>query len=39
MGSKREALRGVKEAVELYNWRRPHQALGYAIPMEVHQAA
>ena len=39
LGSKREALRGVKEAVELYNWRRPHQALGYAIPMEVHQAA
>ena len=39
LGSKREALRAVREAVALYNWRRPHQALGYAIPMEVHQAA
>jgi transposase InsO family protein len=38
-GRKGEAMRGVSEAVYLYNWRRPHQSLGYAIPMEVHQAA
>jgi putative transposase len=29
----------LREAVELYNWRRPHQSLGYRVPMEVHQAA
>jgi len=39
LGSKREALRAVGEAVSLYNWRRPHQSLGYAVPMQVHQAA
>ena len=38
-GSKREALVAVREAVELYNWRRPHQSLGYAVPMAVHEAA
>jgi len=38
-GRKGEAMRAVSEAVHLYNWRRPHQSLGYAIPMEVHQAA
>jgi len=27
------------EAVMLYNWRRPHQALRYAFPMSVHTAA
>ena len=39
LGSKREAWRAVSEAVELYNWRRPHQSLGYAVPMAVHEAA
>jgi transposase InsO family protein len=37
--TKAEAYRAVREAVALYNWRRPHQSLGYAIPMEVHRAA
>jgi putative transposase len=36
---KSEAIRAVAEAVGLYNFRRPHQSLGYAVPMEVHQAA
>ena len=39
LGSKREALRAVAEAVKLYNCRRPHQALCYATPMSVHVAA
>jgi putative transposase len=39
LGSKRDALRLVGEAVELYNWRRPHQRLGYASPMQVHKVA
>lgn len=38
-GSKAEGLAAVSEAVELYNHRRPHEALGYATPMSVHQAA
>ena len=38
-GSKEEALRALKEAVGLCNWRRPHQSLGYEVPMAVHQAA
>jgi transposase InsO family protein len=38
-GRKSEARRAVAEAVHLYNWRRPHQSLGYAVPMHVHQAA
>jgi transposase InsO family protein len=29
----------LREAVELYNWRRPHQSLGYRVPMAVHAAA
>jgi transposase InsO family protein len=37
--TKRDALRAVREAVSLYNWRRPHQSLGYRCPMEVHLAA
>ncbi len=37
--SKSDALRAVREAVELYNYRRSHQALGYRCPMEVHFAA
>jgi len=36
---KAHAYRAVCEAVELYNTRRPHQALGYQIPARVHQAA
>jgi putative transposase len=36
---KSDALRAVREALSLYNWRRPHQALGYRCPMEVHSAA
>lgn len=37
--SKSDVLRAVREAVELYNYRRPHQALGYRCPMEVHLVA
>lgn len=37
--NKRDALAAVREAVYLYNHRRPHQALAYAFPMQVHQAA
>lgn len=37
--SKTDARRAVKEAVKLYNFRRPHQKLGYRYPMEVHMAA
>lgn len=37
--SKSDARRAVREAVMLYNYRRPHQALGYRCPMEVHLAA
>jgi transposase InsO family protein len=36
---KSEARQAVAEAVGLYNHRRPHGALGYAVPMEVHRAA
>jgi putative transposase len=38
-GCKADARRAVAEAVSLYNSRRPHEALGYATPMEVHCAA
>lgn len=38
-GLKSQARRAVAEAVALYNHRRPHEALGYAVPMEVHQVA
>ena len=37
--SKSDALIAVNEAVNLYNYRRPHQELGYRCPMEVHLAA
>lgn len=37
--NKSEVRRAVREAVKLYNCRRPHQSLGYQCPMEVHQAA
>lgn len=33
--SKSDARRAVREAVMLYNYRRPHQELGYRYPMEV----
>jgi putative transposase len=36
---KSEVAGSLREAVELYNWRRPHQSLGYRVPMEVHSAA
>jgi putative transposase len=38
-GCKSEAKHAAAEAIELYNWRRPHQSLGYAVPMRVHTAA
>ena len=37
--SKSDARRAVHEAVKLYNYRRPHQELGYKYPMEVHLVA
>ena len=37
--SKCDVGRAVREAVTLYNYRRPHQSLGYRCPMEVHLAA
>lgn len=37
--SKSDAYSSVRQAVELYNYLRPHQALGYRCPMEVHEAA
>lgn len=37
--NKSDAYRAVEEAISLYNYRRPHQSLGYRCPMEVHLAA
>lgn len=37
--SKGDVKRAVIEAIELYNFRRPHQALGYQVPMAVYRAA
>jgi transposase InsO family protein len=37
--SKKDAYRSVREAIGLYNYRRPHQSLGYRVPMAVHEAA
>jgi len=37
--SKSDARIAVREAVMLYNYRRPHLELGYRYPMEVHSAA
>jgi len=37
--SKSDAYRSAREAIVLYNYRRPHQSLGYRCPMEVHRAA
>ena len=39
LGRKSQARQAVTQAVGLYNFERPHQSLGYAVPMEVHQAA
>ncbi len=36
---KSDVRRAVREAVTLYNFRRPHQSLGYQCPMAVHLAA
>ena len=36
---KRDASKAVREAVELYNNRRPHLALDYKVPAEVHRLA
>jgi transposase InsO family protein len=36
---KSDAVRAVSEAVRLYNYRRPHQSIGYRFPMEVYLAA
>jgi len=36
---KRDVQVTVREAVELYNTRRPHVALGYRCPAQVHGAA
>lgn len=38
-GRKMLALAAIKEAIALYNERRPHQALGYRIPATVHAEA
>jgi len=37
--NKKDALKAVKEAIYLYNNLRPHQALGYRYPAQVHAAA
>ena len=36
--SKKDCRRAVRQAIRLYRTRRPHMALGYRIPAEVHQA-
>jgi putative transposase len=37
--SKSDAYSSIRQAIELYNYRRPHQALGYRCPMDVYEAA
>lgn len=37
--TKAQARKAVRQAVWLYNYRRPHQSLGYKIPMTVHTTA
>jgi putative transposase len=37
--TKAAALEAIRQAIALYNERRPHQALGYRIPAEVHLEA
>lgn len=36
---KSDVVRAVSESVRLYNYRRPHQSIGYRFPIEVHLAA
>jgi putative transposase len=36
-GSKEQAKRAFRQAVDLYNDRRPHQALGYKVPAVAHE--
>lgn len=38
LASKEEARLTIRQAVELYNHRRPHLALGYRIPQQVHMS-
>jgi transposase InsO family protein len=37
--SKTDARRAVAQSIGLYNTKRPHTALGYRVPQEVHQTA
>jgi transposase InsO family protein len=37
--TKRQAMAGFYQAVELYNYRRPHLSLNYAVPEQVHRQA
>ena len=37
-GTKAQARVAVQQGIELYNWRRPHTALGYHMPGQVHRA-
>ena len=37
--TKEQARRAVEQAVELYNTRRPHTALGLRVPSQVHSMA
>jgi putative transposase len=37
--SKTDARRAVAQSIGLYNTKRPHTALGYRVPQEVHQSA
>jgi len=37
--SKTDARRAVDQSIGLYNTKRPHTALGYKVPQEVHQSA
>ena len=37
--TKRQAAAGFRQAVELYNHRRPHLSLNYEVPAQVHNRA
>ena len=37
--TKEQAVKAFEQAVHLYNHRRPHMALNYRIPAEVHRVA